>query len=48
MEVPDYFDYCGLVIQFVHLHDGIQHSRNIGGAPTIYYSMDGTGEHYAK
>ena len=32
----------------VHLHNGILHSREKGGAPTLCDSMDGTGEHYAK
>ena len=32
----------------VHLHNGILHSREKEGAPTLCDSMDGTGEHYAK
>ena len=32
----------------VHLHNGIPHSREKEGAPTLCDSMDGTGEHYAK
>ena len=32
----------------VHLHDGILCSRKKEGAPTLWGSMDGTGEHYAK
>ena len=32
----------------VHLHDGILHSREKGGAPTFCDSMDGSGEHYVK
>ena len=32
----------------VYLHNGILHSREIEGAPTLRDSMDGTGEHYAK
>ena len=32
----------------VHLHNGILHSREKEGAPTLCNSMDGTGEHYAK
>ena len=32
----------------VHLHNGILHSREKEGAPTLFNSMDGTGEHYAK
>ena len=31
-----------------HLHNGILHSREKEGAPALYDSMDGTGEHYAK
>ena len=31
-----------------YLHDGILHSRKKEGAPTLYNSMDGAGEHYAK
>ena len=31
-----------------YLHDGILCSREKEGAPTLCYSMDGTGEHYAK
>ena len=31
----------------VHLHNGILHSRE-KEAPTLYDSIDGTGEHYAK
>ena len=31
-----------------HLHNGILRSRKKEGAPTLYNSMDGTGEHYAK
>ena len=31
-----------------HLHSGILRSRKKEGAPTVYDSMDGTGEHYAK
>ena len=31
----------------VHLHNGILCSRE-KGAPTLWDSMDGTGEHYAK
>ena len=29
----------------VHLHNGILHSREKEGAPTLCNSMDGTGEH---
>ena len=32
----------------VHLHKGILCSRKKEGIPTLYDSMDGTGEHYAK
>ena len=32
----------------VHLHNGILHSREKEGAPALFDSMDGTGEHYAK
>ena len=32
----------------VYLHNGILHSREKEGAPTLCNSMDGTGEHYAK
>ena len=32
----------------VHLHNGILHSRNKEGAPTLCDSMDGPEEHYAK
>ena len=32
----------------VHLHNGILCSRKKEGAPTLWDSMDGTGEHYAK
>ena len=32
----------------VHLHNGILHSREKEGAPTLCDSMDGTREHYAK
>ena len=32
----------------VYLHNGILRSREQEGAPTIYDSMDGTREHYAK
>ena len=32
----------------VYLHNGILCSRKKEGAPTLYNSMDGTGEHYAK
>ena len=32
----------------VHLHDGILRSRKKQGAPTLYDSVDGTEEHYAK
>ena len=32
----------------VHLHNGILHSREKEGAPTLHDSMDGTEEHYAK
>ena len=32
----------------VHLHSGILCSRKKGGAITLWNSMDGTGEHYAK
>ena len=28
----------------VHLHNGILHSREKEGAPTLFNSMDGTGE----
>ena len=31
-----------------HLHNGILHSREKEGAPTLCSSMDGSGEHYAK
>ena len=32
----------------VHLNNGILCSRKKEGAPTLWDSMDGTGEHYAK
>ena len=32
----------------VHLHNGILHSREKEGAPTLCNSMDGTEAHYAK
>ena len=32
----------------VYLHNRILHSRKKEGAPTLWDSMDGTGEHYAK
>ena len=32
----------------VHLHNGILCSRKKEGAPTLYDSMGGTGDHYAK
>ena len=32
----------------VHLYNGILQSRKKGGAPTLFDSMDGTGEHYAE
>ena len=32
----------------VHLHNGLLCSRKKEGAPTLWDSMDGTGEHYAK
>ena len=32
----------------VNLHNGILCSRKKEGAPTLYDSMDGSGEHYAK
>ena len=32
----------------VHLHNGILHSREKEGAPTLCDNMDGTGEHCAK
>ena len=32
----------------VHLHNGILCSREKEGTPTLCYSMNGTGEHYAK
>ena len=32
----------------VHLHQGILCSREKEGAPTLWDSMNGTGEHYAK
>ena len=32
----------------VYLHSGILCSRKKEGAPTLWDSMDGTGEHYAK
>ena len=32
----------------IHLHNGILCSRKKEGAPTLWDSMDGTGEHYAK
>ena len=32
----------------VHLHNGILRSRKKEGAPTLFDSMDGPGEHYAK
>ena len=35
-------------ISMVHLHDGILHSRNNEGVPTLHNSMDRTGEHYPK
>ena len=32
----------------IHLHNGILHSREKEGAPTLDNIVDGTGEHYAK
>ena len=32
----------------LHLHNGILHSREKEGAPTLRDSTDGTGEHYAS
>ena len=32
----------------VHLHEGILCSRKKEGVPTLWNSMDGTGEHFAK
>ena len=32
----------------IHLHNGILHSKKKEGAPTLFDSMDGTGEYYAK
>ena len=32
----------------IYLHDGILRSRKKEGTPTLYDSMDGTGEHYAE
>ena len=32
----------------VHSHNGILCSRKKEAAPTLYNSMDGSGEHYAK
>ena len=32
----------------VHLHNGMLPSKKNKGAPTLYDSMDGPGEHYAK
>ena len=32
----------------VHLHSGIPRRREKEGAPTVFDSIDGTGEHYAK
>ena len=32
----------------VRLDNGVLHSRKKEGAPTLCYSMDGAGEHYAK
>ena len=32
----------------VHVHNGILRSREKEGAPTLWDSMDGTGEHCAK
>ena len=32
----------------VHLHNGILRGRKKEGAPTLCYSMDGTGKRYAK
>ena len=32
----------------VHLHNGILHSREKEGAPTLCDSINGSGEHYAK
>ena len=32
----------------VHLHNGILRSREKEGAPTLWDSMDGTGEHYVN
>ena len=34
--------------KWVHLHNGILHSRETAGAPTLRHSMDGSGRHYAK
>ena len=36
------------VKKLVPLHNGILHSREKEGAPTLCNGMDGTGEHYAK
>ena len=32
----------------VHLHNEILHSKKKEGAPTLWNSMDGSGEHYVK
>ena len=32
----------------INLHNGILHSREKEGAPSLCDSMDGTGEHYAN
>ena len=32
----------------IHLHNGILHSKKKEGAPTLFDSMDGTGEYYTK
>ena len=34
--------------KLVHLHNGIQHSREKEGTAKLLESMDGNGEHYAK
>ena len=50
-ELVEYSGFLGQWVDqksMVHLHNGILHSREEGGAYTLCNSMDGTGEHYAK
>ena len=43
-------EWWGVSVQrtMVHLHNGIVYSRKKEGAPTLWDSMNGTTEHYAK